>query len=994
MSTHDGFCTIVLSLFLASSSIFGGYSSSSLGAQELEPSRPNIILMMADDMGWGSIAAPGFSVRIGLNADETEVRWQGTPHWQTPNLAAMASNGLMFSRMYSQSPVCSPTRASVLTGRHPERLGIPFANEGNMENREITLAEYARTLGYATGIFGKWHLGSMTRDVNDSNRGGPGSFDIYSFPTCNGFDAVYATESKTNTYNPLQLSPTTHYWTAPGVFVPFDAPELLGDDSAIIARETSAFMEQAVNAGEPFLSVVWFHTPHKPVTSPTAARNSLGAYITSMEDLDTAVGEIRAKVQELGIADNTILMFTSDNGPEDDQDWNTTLPLRANKRELFEGGLRVPGLIEWSGKIAPGETHTPMVTTDYLPTLLEIWGIDPADDRPLDGQSMVNTIFNDRQAERERTMIFQSTNSHRSAVGFGGRYKLITVNNGSFWSLYDVVHDFDENAPIATSSNIGTQDQATQNIFNSLLAEFNARNASIGDGLSTSFATDYQARVTSASGIAVGDEPPENLEAGQRQNNIPELFIEQQYATLRDALTMNSNGLAGTYNVTDTAPLPAGTVVHSYLVHHDSAASNTAQFEITFEDRIVGVIGSSDLLAASDTLSFADPNFEGDRGLDENQDNWTISNDGHTISFLSMVNVQPNAPGDAPVDVIEVEESITVMANGTVVPVDATGNIDSSGFTPPAGPRDPTSGLTWEYGIRERSNAQETDRRTYSFLRFDISKLTMDPTDPDFSAIFTVDYQGHLNDSNGGFNAELGQVSGSWDTTTAPSAALSTGSTSLGTLATNIATQQNQITEITLDITALVQGWADGSIANDGLTFTSNENISQGAYFSNATIVTSVEPAPVAELDQVRILTESSVQFVSIGNNESLLGDFDGDDDVDCDDLDAYIGNILAAAAGPLNDLDLDDNGTIELADANTHITTLVETSNDIVGTFLGDLNCDGAVDVLGDAFILIANLGNSVTSYGQGDLNFDGIVDVLGDAFALVANLGMTNEP
>ena len=133
---------------------------------------------------------------------------------------------------------------------------------------------------------------------------------------------------------------------------------------------------------------------------------------------------------------------------------------------------------------------------------------------------------------------------------------------------------------------------------------------------------------------------------------------------------------------------------------------------------------------------------------------------------------------------------------------------------------------------------------------------------------------------------------------------------------------------------------------------------------------------------------------MSIGNNESLLGDFDGDDDVDCDDLDAYIGNILAAAAGPLNDLDLDDNGTIELADANTHITTLVETPNDIVGTFLGDLNCDGAVDVLGDAFILIANLGNSVTSYGQGDLNFDGIVDVLGDAFPLIANLGMTNEP
>lgn len=992
MSTQNGFRAIALSLFLAGLSIFGGYLSSSLCAQELEPSRPNIIVMMADDMGWGGIAAPGFSVRVGLNADETEVRWQGSPLWQTPNLAAMASNGLMFSRMYSQSPVCSPTRASVLTGRHPERIGTPFANLGNMENREITLAEYAQTLGYTTGMFGKWHLGSMTRDVDDSNRGGPGSFGIYSFPTNNGFNEVYATESKTNTYNPVQISPTTHYWTNPGVFVPLNAPELLGDDSAVIARETNAFMEQAVNAGEPFLSVVWFHTPHKPVTSPTAATNSLDAYIDSMEDLDTAVGVIRAKVQELGIADNTILMFTSDNGPEDDQDWLTTLPLRANKRELYEGGLRVPGLIEWPGKIAPGETHTPMVTTDYLPTILEIWGIDPADDRPLDGQSMVNTIFNDRQAERERTMVFQSTNGHRSAVGFGGRYKLITTNSGALWSLYDVVYDFDENAPIATSSNINSQDQATQDIFNSLLADFNTRNASIGNGLSTSFATDYQSGVTSASGITVGDEPPENLDLDQRQNNTPELFIERQYATLRDTLTVDSDGLAGTYDVTNTASLPAGTVVHSYLVHHDPTASNTAQFEITFEDKIIGVIGSSDLLAASDSLSFADPNFETGRGLNENQDNWTISNDGHTISFLSMANVQANAPAD----VIEVQESITVLADGTSVPVDGSGNIDTSGFTAPAGPRDPTSGLTWEYGIRDRSDAQELDRRAYSFLRFDVSNLTTDPTDPDFSAIFTVDYQGHLNDSNGGFNAELGRVSGTWDTTTAPSAALSTGSTSLGTLVTNVSTKPNQITgTITLDITVLVQGWADGSIPNDGLTFTSNQNVPQAAYFSNATIVTSVETAPVAPaaagIDQARILTESSMQFVALG--DSILGDFDRDDDVDCDDLDAYVGNIGSDATGALADLDLNGNGTVELADANAHITTLVETSNGIVGTFSGDVNCDGTVDVLGDAFILVANLGNSVASYGQGDLNFDGIVDVLGDAFILVANLNKSNE-
>jgi len=128
-------------LFLAQTTV-----SPTLFAQEgISPSRPNIILIMADDMGWGSIDAPGFSVRVGLNPDGSEVRYQGTPHWETPHLIAMANNGLQFSRMYSQSPVCSPTRASVLTGRHPERVGIPFAGIGNMENREVTIAEYVQT---------------------------------------------------------------------------------------------------------------------------------------------------------------------------------------------------------------------------------------------------------------------------------------------------------------------------------------------------------------------------------------------------------------------------------------------------------------------------------------------------------------------------------------------------------------------------------------------------------------------------------------------------------------------------------------------------------------------------------------------------------------------------------------------------------------------------------------------------------------------------------
>ena len=159
--------------------------------------RPNVVLMMADDMGWGGV---DFEVPMGVTAEGQVITYPGTQKWATPNLRAMAENGLVFGRMYSQAPTCSPTRASVLTGRAPQRMGIPFANQGRMENREVTLAEYAQSLGYRTGMFGKWHLGVMTRTVSDSNRGGKNnSHALYSTPLNSGFDVQYATEAKTST---------------------------------------------------------------------------------------------------------------------------------------------------------------------------------------------------------------------------------------------------------------------------------------------------------------------------------------------------------------------------------------------------------------------------------------------------------------------------------------------------------------------------------------------------------------------------------------------------------------------------------------------------------------------------------------------------------------------------------------------------------------------------------------------------------------------------
>ena len=181
--------------------------------------------------------------------------------------------------------------------------------------------------------------------------------------------------------------------------------------------------------------------------------DNLKAYRYAMEDMDAAIGSLRAALRELGVADNTLVAFTSDNGPEDDQDYNED-PLRANKRELFEGGVRVPGLIEWPARVKPGTTLVPMVTTDYLPTLLDIWGIEPVDERPLDGQSIKTVLVSDRSAERDKPIFFQSNRGWRSVVGGpAGRFKLVS-SSGAPWELFDIRLDFKEKQPVAASEGL------------------------------------------------------------------------------------------------------------------------------------------------------------------------------------------------------------------------------------------------------------------------------------------------------------------------------------------------------------------------------------------------------------------------------------------------------------------------------------------------------------------------------------------------------------
>lgn len=210
----------------------------------------------------------------------------------------------------------------------------------------------------------------------------------------------------------------------------------------------------------------------------------------------------------------------------------------------------------------------------------------------------------------------------------------------------------------------------------------------------------------------------------------------------------------------------------------------------------------------------------------------------------------------ASADVVQVNNTRTVLADGTVVGNDPmTGDLLLGGVAP-LGLVGPTNGGTFEYAIRERFATQQgqLDRAGYSFFDFDVSNLTTDPTDPNFSAVFTIDYVGHLNELNA-WSVDLGQVNGAWDTsgTNDPTRALSQGSTSVGLLLAAVGGQPNPISGLSVDITSLVQGWADGSIANNGLTFTGTGGAlsSQATYFNNAVITTSIavpEPSSAAVL--------------------------------------------------------------------------------------------------------------------------------------------------
>ena len=417
--------------------------------EQLRESRPNIILCMADDLGWG------------------DVGYNGNTIIQTPNLDEMAAAGIQFNRFYSGSSVCSPTRGSCLSGRNPYRYGIYTANRGHLKEEEVALPEIFKELGYATGHFGKWHLGTLSPDYSGKGKNRNPERN-YMTPGMTGFEEWFSTEYAVATYDPYDPNnkhnnvsdPRALYWHN-GVNI---TGGLKGCDSKIIMDKAIPFIRRSVKKKQPFFAVIWFHAPHAPVVGHPEYMGKFYSdysdeeqhYYSVVTALDAQVGRLRSELKELRVADNTILCFTSDNGPEGNPGKNARFqgsakPFRGRKRSLYEGGVRVPGVIEYPARFGEHrKIDVPCVTSDYFPTFCEMMGLDIQEyERPYDGISLWD-IMTGKQTERKRPIGFQF-GMQKSMVD--DQYKLVNnlgderhrSDNGTVpmadYELYDLVND-------------------------------------------------------------------------------------------------------------------------------------------------------------------------------------------------------------------------------------------------------------------------------------------------------------------------------------------------------------------------------------------------------------------------------------------------------------------------------------------------------------------------------------------------------------------------
>ena len=403
-----------------------------------EKPQPNILIFLADDLGWGDLSCYGHE-RI-----------------QTPHLDQFAREGVRFTQAYSACGVCSPSRSSILTGRTPYRNGVwrwlPARSEAHLRESEITIPELLRPLGYQTMHSGKWHLNGYFNSPEQPQ------------PNDHGYDWWFATQ---NNAAPTHKDPNNFVRNGEEV------GPLKGYSAPLCAAEASTWLKTKHDPTKPFFITVWTHEPHLPIESdpefqkPYAdiANPGVRQHHGNVTQLDHAFGQVMKTLDELGLRENTFVVFTSDNGPEgsgkgnlskpdsqQNRTWGSTGGLRGRKRDSHEGGIRVPGIIRWPGKIAPNTvSDVPIIGSDLFSTCLALVDVPLPSDRTIDGVNILPACEG-KAVERPIPLFWRTHIAPRQshAAMRIGDWKIIADEKLEKFQLYDIQKDRNEENNLAS----------------------------------------------------------------------------------------------------------------------------------------------------------------------------------------------------------------------------------------------------------------------------------------------------------------------------------------------------------------------------------------------------------------------------------------------------------------------------------------------------------------------------------------------------------------
>ncbi len=415
----------------------------------------NFVFFLIDDLGWMDLSCYGSSF------------------YETPNIDKLASEGMRFTEAYAACPVCSPTRASILTGKYPARLGItqwiggsnePTPYRHYMPLEEVTVAEALKSAGYATGFVGKWHLGNKAY-----------------YPEHQGFDINIGGDSSG--------APPTYFWPYKRRNRALEEMPPGGEEGEYLTDrltdESLKFLE--ANKDRPFLLYLSHYAVHTPIESKEALTDKYKAKAAKMpkpdgprfvpvygryrtrqvqdnpafagmvQSVDESVGQVMKKLEEIGAADNTVVIFMSDNGglstvPREAPTCN--LPLRAGKGWLYEGGIREPMIIKWPGVVEQGSICSePVTSTDFYPTMLEMAGLTLMPKQHVDGVSLMPLLKNKGKLSRKAIYWhyphYHGSGNRPSGAVRAGDYKLIEWYEDNSVELYNLRHDMDEKHDLA-----------------------------------------------------------------------------------------------------------------------------------------------------------------------------------------------------------------------------------------------------------------------------------------------------------------------------------------------------------------------------------------------------------------------------------------------------------------------------------------------------------------------------------------------------------------